>query len=245
MRIVRYELDGRVGTGVLEGDVVRDGNLAARLDRVTLLAPCEPRTIVCVGSNYPCQVAEKGRPWPERPALFLKTPNSVIGPGRAVERPSEVDRLEYEGELAVVIGRRARDVREDDYAHYVLGYTCANDVTAHDWRADGQWARAKSADTFCPLGPWIETEPPGAAELTTRCNGEEVQRSGIDRMIFGIGEILAYVTRYFTLSPGDVVLTGSPAGVGPMADGDRVTVEIDGVGALTNPVTTRTKETHR
>ncbi|MGC7098392.1 fumarylacetoacetate hydrolase family protein [Amycolatopsis lurida] len=164
MRIVRYELDGRVGTGVLEGDVVRDGNLVARLDKVTLLAPCEPRTIVCVGSNYPCQVAEKGRPWPERPALFLKTPNSVIGPG---------------------------------YAHYVLGYTCANDVTAHDWRADGQWARAKSADTFCPLGPWIETEPPGAAELTTWCNG------------------------------------------------DRVTVEIDGVGALTNPVTTRTKETPR
>jgi 2-keto-4-pentenoate hydratase/2-oxohepta-3-ene-1,7-dioic acid hydratase in catechol pathway len=256
MRIIRYELDGREGRGVVgpspTGDLVRAvgpegegdnaaGDVVARLDEVTLLAPCDPRTLVCVGSNYACQVEEKGCPWPERPALFLKSPNSVIGPGDAIEAPPEVERLEYEGELAVVIGTLAREVRPEDAMEHVLGFTCANDVTAHDWRADGQWARAKSADTFCPLGPWIETEPPepGSLTITTRLGDRVVQQSCADQMIFGVPAILAYVTRWITLRPGDVVLTGSPAGVGPMVPGDRVTVEIDGLGSLSNPVALR------
>ncbi|GAA1170565.1 fumarylacetoacetate hydrolase family protein [Pseudonocardia alaniniphila] len=256
MRIVRYDIEGREGRGVIEpsptGDLVRAlgsdekgdntaGAVIARLDEVTLLAPCDPRTIVCVGSNYASQVEEKGRPWPDRPALFLKSPNSVIGPEAAIQAPPEVERLEYEGELAVVIGKLARAVRPENAMDHVLGFTCANDVTAHDWRADGQWARAKSADTFCPLGPWIETEPPdsGSLTITTRLGDRAVQQSGAEQMIFGVNTILAYVTRWITLRPGDVVLTGSPAGVGPMVPGDRVTVEIDGIGSLPNPVALR------
>ncbi|MDN5914827.1 MAG: fumarylacetoacetate hydrolase family protein [Pseudonocardia sp.] len=251
MRIVRYALDGSTGAGVVDatggGDVVRaaeTGEVVARLDEVRLLAPCEPRTIVCVGSNYACQVAEKGRPHPVEPALFLKAPNAVVGPEEPVLHPREVRRLEYEGELAVVIGRTARDVPEDDALRYVYGLTCANDVTADDWRGDGQWTRAKSADTFCPLGPWIETDlgERGYAgrSLTTSIGDRTVQRSDTGQMIFSVPRILAHVTRWITLRPGDVVLTGSPAGVGPMAPGDRVTVEIDGIGRLTNPVALRT-----
>ena len=257
MRIVRFDGDGGpVRTGCVEpgpagpagpaAGIVRElgrsgpGAVAGRLDELRLAAPCEPRTIVCVGSNYPCQVEEKRRPWPDRPALFLKAPNAVVGPGEPVRHPREVTRLEYEGELAVVIGTLARDVHESDAMRQVLGLTCANDVTADDWRADGQWTRAKSADTFCPLGPWIETDPgPGPLTLTTRLGERTVQRSDTGAMIFDVPRILAWVTRWITLSPGDVVLTGSPAGVGPMAPGDRVTVEIEGIGALTNPVVRR------
>ncbi|MEV1293771.1 fumarylacetoacetate hydrolase family protein [Pseudonocardia sp. NPDC049635] len=251
MRIVRFDGDGGpVRTGCIElgprGEIVRElgptgpGAVAGRLDELRLTAPCEPRTIVCVGSNYPCQLEEKRRPWPDRPALFLKAPNAVVGPGEPVRHPREVSRLEYEGELAVVIGTLARDVDESDAMRYVLGLTCANDVTADDWRADGQWTRAKSADTFCPLGPWIETDPgPGPLTLTTRLGEETVQRSDTGAMIFDVPHVLAWVTRWITLAPGDVVLTGSPAGVGPMNPGDRVTVEIEGIGALTNPVVRR------
>ncbi|ANY08568.1 fumarylacetoacetate hydrolase family protein [Pseudonocardia sp. HH130630-07] len=247
MRVVRYG-DGRPGTveSSADGDLVRElgpsgpGAVAGRLDEVGLLAPCDPRTIVCVGSNYACQVREKGRPWPEHPALFLKAPNAVAGPGEPVLRPAEVTRLEYEGELAVVIGRTARELDARDAWAHVYGLTCANDVTAHDWRADGQWTRAKSADTFLPLGPWIETEQdPGARTLRTRLGDRVVQESDTGQMIFGVPEILAWVTRWITLRPGDVVLTGSPAGVGPMEPGDRVTVEIEGLGALGNPVAAR------
>jgi 2-keto-4-pentenoate hydratase/2-oxohepta-3-ene-1,7-dioic acid hydratase in catechol pathway len=250
MRLVRYDSGQGPRTGRVEtgggGDVVRElgpsgpGAVAGRLAEVVLLAPCDPRTIVCVGSNYPCQLAEKGRPRPERPALFLKAPNAVVGPGEPVLRPAGVERLEYEGELAVVIGRRARDLDERTAWSHVLGLTCANDVTAHDYRADGQWARAKSADTFCPLGPWIETEPgAGPWGLRTTLNGRTVQESDTGVMIFDVARILAHVTRWITLQPGDVVLTGSPGGVGPMTAGDRVTVEIDGVGTLENPVADR------
>ncbi|MEV0054723.1 fumarylacetoacetate hydrolase family protein [Saccharopolyspora shandongensis] len=249
MRIVRYRRDDRVGRGAVVGDLVHElpdgndapGRVVGPLSDVTLLAPCEPRVIVCAGSNYADQIAEKGRPWPEQPSLFLKAPNAITGPDAAVLRPPEVRRLEYEGELAVVIGRTARDVRADRFADVVLGYTCANDVTANDWRADGQWTRAKSADTFCPLGPWIETEvpDPSALRITTRLAGEVVQRGSVADMVFGIGELLAFVTRWITLEPGDVLLTGSPAGVGPMAPGDVVEVEISEVGALRNVVADR------
>jgi 2-keto-4-pentenoate hydratase/2-oxohepta-3-ene-1,7-dioic acid hydratase in catechol pathway len=256
VRVVRYrDAGGAARRGSVEpsadGDLVRElgpagpGEVAGRLDdmldEAALLAPCDPRTIVCVGSNYACQVEEKGRAWPEHPALFLKAPNAVAAPGQTVLRPAEVQRLEYEGELAVVIGRTARKVTERDAMAHVYGLTCANDVTAHDWRADGQWTRAKSADTFLPLGPWIETgDDDGPADrpraMRTRLGDRLVQESDTGKMIFSVPEILAWVTRWITLQPGDVVLTGSPAGVGPMEPGDRVTVEIEGLGALSNPV---------
>lgn len=247
MRLVRYCLDGQTGRGAVVGDLVHEladgapGRIVGTLGEVRLLAPCEPRVIVCAGSNYADQIAEKGRPWPEQPSLFLKAPNAIVGPEAEVLRPPEVRRLEYEGELAVVIGRTARGVQADRAADFVLGYTCANDVTAHDWRADGQWTRAKSADTFCPLGPWIETEPPdpAAMRITTRLRGEVVQRGSVADMVFGVGELLAFVTRWITLQPGDVLLTGSPAGVGPMAPGDDVEVEISGIGTLRNVVAER------
>ncbi|MER7083233.1 2-keto-4-pentenoate hydratase/2-oxohepta-3-ene-1,7-dioic acid hydratase (catechol pathway) [Saccharopolyspora kobensis] len=247
MRLVRYRLGGQTRRGAVVGELVHElsdgvpGRVAGTLGDVQLLAPCEPRVIVCAGSNYADQIAEKGRPWPDRPSLFLKAPNAIVGPGAEILRPVEVRRLEYEGELAVVVGRTARGVRADRAADFVLGYTCANDVTAHDWRADGQWTRAKSADTFCPLGPWIETEPPDppAMRITTRRRGEVVQRGSVADMVFGIGELLAFVTRWITLEPGDVLLTGSPAGVGPMAPGDDVEVEISGIGTLRNVVAER------
>ncbi|WP_245568139.1 fumarylacetoacetate hydrolase family protein [Nocardia jiangxiensis] len=249
MRIVRYSLDGQAMNGVVVGDVVHEfpggnaepGAVVGSLGELTLLAPCDPRTIVCAGSNYAGQIAEKGRPWPQRPSLFLKAPNAITALDAVILRPREVQRLEYEGELAVVIGRTAREVPADRATDFVLGYTCANDVTAHDWRDDGQWTRAKSADTFCPLGPWIETDiaDPSALRITTRLGGRVVQDESTSDMVFGIGELLAFVTRWITLEPGDVLLTGSPAGVGPMVPGDIVEVEISGIGTLRNTVADR------
>ncbi|MFI9503450.1 fumarylacetoacetate hydrolase family protein [Nocardia sp. NPDC052566] len=250
MRIVRYSLNGLVGRGVLLGDVVHEfpsgsaepGAEVAGVTELTLLSPCDPRTIVCAGSNYGSQIIEKGLPWPRQPSLFLKTPNAIAGPGTPILRPPGVARLEYEGELAVVIGRTARDVPVERAAEFVLGYTCANDVTADDWRADGQWARAKSADTFCPLGPWIETDiaDPSTLRITTWLDGRVVQQESTSDMVFGVWELLAFVTRWITLEPGDVLLTGSPGGVGPMASGATVEVEISGIGRLRNVVAERT-----
>ncbi|WP_040808399.1 fumarylacetoacetate hydrolase family protein [Nocardia concava] len=247
MRIVRYALDGRVGRGVLRGDRVHEfpwgaaqpGELVARLPELELLAPCEPATIVCAGSNYAGHLASQGRALPEQPSLFLKAPNAITGPGTRIRRPVDVRRLEYEGELAVVIGRTARRVPADRAADFILGYTCANDVTAHDWRADGQWTRAKSTDTFCPLGPWIETEidDPSDLRITTRLEGRVVQSESTADMVFDVPALLAYVTRFITLQPGDLLLTGSPAGVGAMVPGDAVEVEITEIGTLRNTVT--------
>jgi 2-keto-4-pentenoate hydratase/2-oxohepta-3-ene-1,7-dioic acid hydratase in catechol pathway len=249
MRIVRYLHEGTAARGVVVGDVVHEfpgahaapGRVVGTLGELPLLSPCDPRTIVCAGSNYSGQIAEKRRPWPERPPLFLKAPNAITGPDAVILRPTEVRRLEYEGELAVVIGRTARNVPADRAEDFVLGYTCANDVTAHDWRDDSQWTRAKSADTFCPLGPWIETDivDPSALRITTRLGGRVVQEGSTSDMVFGIGELLAFVTRWITLAPGDVLLTGSPSGVGPMAPGDVVEVEISGIGTLRNTVADR------
>ncbi|MGY2062408.1 fumarylacetoacetate hydrolase family protein, partial [Nocardia gipuzkoensis] len=170
--------------------------------------------------------------------LFLKSPNAITGPGAAIVRPEQVRRLEYEGELAVVIGRTAGNVSAQRATDFILGYTCANDVTADDWRADGQWARAKSADTFCPLGPWIETDIPDSSilRITTRRNGRIVQQAPTFDMVFDVGELLAFITRWITLEPGDVLLTGSPAGVGAMEPGDTVEVEISDIGTLRNIV---------
>lgn len=251
MRLVRYGSDTGPRYGVLRDGLVHAltgdpgaptvGEQVAALADVELLSPCDPRILVCAGGNYASQLAETGREVPTRPPLFLKAVNTVTGPGTAIEHPAGLGRLEYEGELAVVMSRAARDVRPDDVASHILGYTCANDVTAADWRADGQWTRAKSLDTFCPLGPWIDTaiDDPQDLRLRTRLNGRAVQDGSTAEMVFCVRELIVWITRWITLGPGDVVLTGSPGGVGAMAPGDVVEVEIDGIGALVNPVVAR------
>lgn len=204
----------------------------------TLLAPCQPSKVVCIGRNYAEHAAEHGVAAPAEPLVFLKPPSAVIGPDEAVILPPLSQRVEHEGELVVVIGRRARHLRVDNALEVVLGYTCGNDVTARDLqRSDGQWSRAKGFDTFCPLGPWIETELDWTAQqVQCLVNGQVRQSAGADAMIFGVPELLAYVTAVMTLEPGDVLMTGTPSGVSPLRAGDGVTVAISGIGVLSNPV---------
>lgn len=249
MRIIRYEALGEPRYGILQGSEImsldgglsdpRPGEVVGRAEEVQLLAPCEPSTVICAAANYAGQIAQKGMDTPTRPGFFLKALNAVTGTGAPIYRPPDLRRLEYEGELAVVIGRTARDVPAAAFADYVLGYTCANDVTAHDYRSDGQWYRAKSTDSFCPLGPWIETEidDPCGLRLRTSVNGEVVQDGLTSDMVFAVPELLSWVTRWITLQPGDVLLTGSPADVGPLSAGDRVDVSIEEIGTLSNVVT--------
>jgi 2-keto-4-pentenoate hydratase/2-oxohepta-3-ene-1,7-dioic acid hydratase in catechol pathway len=205
---------------------------------VALLAPVIPRSkVVCVGRNYRDHAAELGNDVPEAPMLFFKPNTSVIGPGDAVALPRGSEFVSFEGELAAVIGRIAKNVAADNALDYVFGYTIANDVTARDWqKTDGQWARAKGFDTSCPLGPAIETDfdPNGSAVLTTRLNGEVRQQGPISDMIFSLADVIAYASAAFTLLPGDVILTGTPAGVGQIVAGDVVEVEISGLGILRN-----------
>jgi len=204
-----------------------------------LLAPVIPRSkIVCVGRNYRDHAAELGNDVPDAPLLFFKPNTSVIGPGDTIVLPPQSSRVDYEGELAAVIGRIAKNVPADKALEYVFGYTIANDVTARDLqKTDGQWARAKGFDTFCPLGPAIETDfdVAGDAVITTRVNGEVRQQGPISDMIFSLADVIAYASAAFTLLPGDVILTGTPAGVGPFVAGDTVEVEITGLGTLRNP----------
>jgi len=204
-----------------------------------ILAPVIPRSkVVCVGKNYHDHAAEMGGVAPEEPLLFLKPNTSVIGPGDTIVRPALSERTEHEGELAVVIGRIAKNVKASNALDYVFGYTIANDVTARDLqKKDGQWTRGKGFDTFCPLGPVIETEFDLAnATIQTRINGEVRQSAPLSDMIHSIEAILEYASAVFTLLPGDVILTGTPAGVGPFIAGDAVEVEISGIGVLRNAV---------
>jgi len=204
-----------------------------------LLAPVIPRSkIVGVGRNYRDHAAELGNDVPDAPLLFFKPNTSVIGPGDTIVLPPQSSRVDFEGELAAVIGRIAKNVPADKALEYVFGYTVANDVTARDLqKTDGQWARAKGFDTFCPLGPAIETDfdVAGDAVITTRVNGEVRQQGPISDMIFSLADVIAYASAAFTLLPGDVILTGTPAGVGPFVAGDTVEVEITGLGTLRNP----------
>ncbi|MFT4212392.1 MAG: fumarylacetoacetate hydrolase family protein [Microbacterium sp.] len=202
---------------------------------VALLAPVIPRSkVVCVGKNYRAHAEEMGGEAPEAPLLFLKPNTSVIGPGDAIVRPPQSERTEYEGELAVVIGRIAKNVAAEQASEYVFGYTVAIDATARDIQyADGQWTRGKGFDTFCPLGPVIETEfDVAAGRLTTRLNGEVRQDAPLTEMIHSVPDIVAYASSAFTLLPGDVILTGTPAGVGPFVAGDALEVEVSGIGTL-------------
>jgi 2-keto-4-pentenoate hydratase/2-oxohepta-3-ene-1,7-dioic acid hydratase in catechol pathway len=213
-----------------------------RVDEVRLLAPVIPRSkILGVGRNYPAHAAEMGSESPREPLAFLKPNTSVIGPDDPILLPSQSSEVHYEGELAVVIGRICREVPREKVADVVIGYTCANDVTARDLqRTDNQWWRAKGFDSFCPLGPYLVTDlDPEDLRLTTRLDGELVQYSRTSQMVFDVADLVAHLSSAMTLLPGDVILTGTPAGVGPLAAGQRVQVEIEGIGVLSNPVLSR------
>ncbi len=250
MRVARFSHQDTISYGIVdEGELVvlaGDPMFAGfdttgeriPLREVALLAPVIPRSkIVCVGRNYRDHAAEMGNDVPREPLLFFKPNTAVVGPGDAIVLPPQSERVDFEGELAAVIGRVTRNVTPADALSHVFGYTIGNDVTARDLqRSDGQWTRAKGFDTFCPLGPAIETEfdPTGSARLTTRLNGRTAQEAPLSDMIFSVADVIAYASAAFTLLPGDVVLTGTPAGVGPMAPGDTVEVEIEGLGTLRN-----------
>jgi len=208
---------------------------------VRLLAPILPSKVVCVGKNYADHAKEMGGEAPADPVIFLKPSTSIIGPNVPIELPPSSSRVDYEGELAVVIGVACRDVPAEQAHSVVLGYTIANDVTARDQQAaDVQWTRAKGYDTFCPLGPWIETSLDATdLSLRTELDGEVRQDSRTSLLLHDVGAIIEWITRVMTLRPGDVILTGTPAGVGPMTAGQTVSVTIEGIGTLTNPVVNR------
>jgi 2-keto-4-pentenoate hydratase/2-oxohepta-3-ene-1,7-dioic acid hydratase in catechol pathway len=252
VRIARFSADGDVGFAVVEGEqlAVLDRHpfgpvsfTGARRDlaEVRLLAPILPSKVIAIGKNYADHAREMGGEPPASPVLFMKPSTAVCGPGDPVQHPQGVGQLDFEGELAVVIGRLSRDVPAERALDVVLGYTCANDVTARDQqKTDGQWTRAKGYDTFCPLGPWIETDlDPGDLSVRTTLNGAVRQDGRTSALLHDVPTLIAYVTTVMTLLPGDVLLTGTPAGVGPMRPGDEVSVTIDGIGTLTNKVVAR------
>jgi len=250
MRFVRYQAGvGQAGFGWIYEDRVGalDGTpfgeyrrLEAEmpLESLRLLAPVQPGKIVCVGRNYAEHAREQGAETPDIPILFLKPPSSVIGPGERIVLPVQSQQVEHEAELAVVIGRAGRWIRPENALDHVLGYTVGNDITARDLqRRDGQWTRAKGFDTFCPLGPWIETELDPADVLISCRVGEELrQMTSTREMIFTIPQLIVFISSVMTLQPGDVILTGTPAGVAPLKAGDVVEVDVEGVGQLRNPV---------
>jgi 2-keto-4-pentenoate hydratase/2-oxohepta-3-ene-1,7-dioic acid hydratase in catechol pathway len=227
--------------GVDPGGVRLTGNRFP-LAEVRLLAPVLPSKVVAAGRNYASHVREMNGETPAKgsdPVIFLKPSTSVTGPGDAIKYPVKItDRVDFEGELAIIIGRLCRQVPRERAEEVVFGYTCANDVTARDLQArDGQWTRAKGFDTFCPLGPWIETGTnPSDLELTTTVNGEVRQRARTSELLCDVPGLVAHISQVMTLLPGDVLLTGTPAGVGPLTDGDEVSVTIESIGTLTNRV---------
>jgi 2-keto-4-pentenoate hydratase/2-oxohepta-3-ene-1,7-dioic acid hydratase in catechol pathway len=253
-RFARYRLDTLETWGRLAGETlarlsaapwegaVESGQVDA-LESVRLLAPALPTKIVCVGLNYRAHIAESQTVLPDaksadEPLLFLKPPSAVIGPGDAIRYPPGVTRLDPEAELAIVIGRRASRVSAEEAPGFVAGYTCFNDVSARNYqRSDGQWARAKGFDTFAPIGPWLVSGvDPAALEVTCRVSGELRQRGHTRDLIFPVPELIRHISHIMTLEPGDVIATGTPAGVAPVQVGDRIEVAIDGIGVLENSV---------
>ena len=208
---------------------------------VRLLAPVLPSKIIAVGKNYAAHAAEMGGDVPLEPMIFLKPSTSVVGPGDRIDLPPQSERVEHEAELAIVIGRLCSQVPPRRVDEVILGYTCANDVTARDLqKSDGQWGRAKGFDTFCPLGPWIVTDLDASdLAITGRVNGELRQDARTSDLVFGVESLVAWISQVMTLLPGDIILTGTPAGVGPLVEGDSVSVSISSIGTLTNRVVTR------
>lgn len=249
MKIVRYLREGQQPWGVLEDRIVREatgdpfvdlkpGNEVGSLDEIRLLAPAVPSKIICVGRNYQEHAAEFGNPVPDEPLLFMKPPSALIGPGEEVVYPELSRRVDHEGELVIVIGRTAHRVSRADSWAAVGGYTCGNDVTARDiQKSDGQWTRGKGFHTFCPLGPWIETDfDPADVRVTCSVNGAVRQDGRTSDMIFDIPYLIEYITRFTRLEVGDIIMTGTPEGVGSVDVGDTMTVEVSGLGSLTNKV---------
>ena len=249
MKFVRFEKEGQVRFGILEGDTVTplSGDLwdekplsgnELRLAQVRLMAPLEPGNIFCIGRNYSEHAKELGNDLPEEPLVFMKPTASLLEPAGTISVPLWAGRIDYEGELAVVIGRSCRNASEEEAEEAIFGLTCLNDVTARDLqKKDGQWTRAKGFDTFCPLGPWIvKSAETKGRRRETRLNGRVVQSANTDMMIFPVSRLVSHISRFTTLRPGDVIATGTPAGVGPMNAGDEVEVEIEGIGLLRNRV---------
>jgi len=254
MKIVRFQHNKGIPYGVIEGDNVRiytgtpfaspgkvqfaPSGTVLKLKEVRLLAPCRPSKVVCLGLNYKPHGDELKMKLPDLPLLFLKPSTAVIGPDENIVLPRGSERIDYECELGVVIGRQARNIKEADYADYVLGYTCFNDVTdrvAQD--RDGQWTRAKGHDTFAPLGPCIDTSAPHSGlHIETRLNGNVVQSGNTSELIFPVAHLVSFISHIMTLLPGDVIATGTPAGIGPLNHGDSVEVVIEKIGTLRNPV---------
>jgi 2-keto-4-pentenoate hydratase/2-oxohepta-3-ene-1,7-dioic acid hydratase in catechol pathway len=220
---------------------IEPSDVRVPLADVRLLAPVLPSKVIGVGRNYADHASELGNQVPAQPLLFLKPSTSVIGPGDGIVYPRQSSDVQHEAELAVVIGRLCRDVPRERVADVVLGYTCGNDVTARDLqKTDGQWARAKGFDSFCPLGPWIETDLDPTDVAITCTVGEELRQAGrTKQMVHDVAALVAYISEAFTLLPGDVILTGTPAGVAPLSVGDGVSVTVEGIGTLTNRVVAR------
>ncbi|MEG1548592.1 MAG: fumarylacetoacetate hydrolase family protein [Clostridia bacterium] len=248
MRIVRVMVDNERFYAVMADKLMRlsaapyegfiyDGR-QYDIAEATLLAPAEPSKLVCIGKNYWAHAQEMNEGSPDEPLLFIKPNTCVIGHNGVICYPEISRRVDYEGELAVVIGSQASNVQAGHAAQYIFGYTCANDVTARDiQKGDKQWTRGKGFDTFCPIGPWIETELDAQhAHIITRLNGEIRQDSNTLLMTHSIDKLICYITQCMTLLPGDIVLTGTPEGIGPMQRGDTVEVEIEGIGVLQNTI---------
>lgn len=233
---------------VIQGDPMYSGvtqiGKKVELSSVRLLAPVIPRSkVVCVGKNYADHAKEMGGEVPTEPIIFIKPNTSVIGPGDTIVWPAMSERIDHEAELAIVIGRLCKDVPAERVHEVIFGYTLANDVTARDLqKIDGQWSRAKGFDTFCPLGPWIDTDfIPGKQRISATVDGQIKQDARLSDMIFDINRIVTYVSQVMTLLPGDVILTGTPAGIGPMPEKSTVTVAVEGLGELTNKVSARVR----
>ncbi|MGQ9832960.1 MAG: fumarylacetoacetate hydrolase family protein [Candidatus Villigracilaceae bacterium] len=250
MRIVRFQskneiprfgwlLEGKIG--LIEGDLFgeyRRQEAALAVEEVRLLAPIWPSKIICIGRNYVEHAKEHNAEVPKIPLIFMKPPSAIINPGDTILLPPQSAQVEHEAELVAVIGKRGRAIPPDEAASYILGYTIGNDVTARDLqRSDGQWTRAKGFDTFCPFGPWIDTEfDPSDAVISCRVNGQIRQMASTRDMVFSVPTLVAFISSVMTLEPGDLIFTGTPAGVGPLKAGDIVEVEIENLGKLSNPV---------
>jgi 2-keto-4-pentenoate hydratase/2-oxohepta-3-ene-1,7-dioic acid hydratase in catechol pathway len=243
MKLIKFRYRDLEYSGTLKGTEVisrdrKGSSLGLDLEEVSLLAPVRPSKVICVGLNYADHAKELNMPAPEEPIIFIKPPSAVIGPGKSIFYPLCSAQVDYEAELAVVIKDEVRCVAAASAKDHILGYTCFNDVTARDLqKIDGQWTRAKSFDTFAPLGPWIESDlDVRDIRVSSYLNGEIKQSSRTSELIFDIPRLIEFISGVMTLFPGDVIATGTPAGVGPMAPGDEIVVEIEGIGRLVNLV---------
>ncbi len=250
MKIVRYQMKNETPKygwiledkiGAIEGDIYgeyRRLEAETTLASLKLLAPAQPSKILCVGRNFVEHAKEHDAEVPKVPLIFMKPPSAIINPGDTIILPPQSQQIEHEAELVVVIGRRGRNVTAEEAQDYIFGYTVGNDVTARDLqKSDGQWTRAKGFDTFCPFGPWIDTQFDASDALVTcKVSGQPRQMASTRDMVFNVNTLIAFISSVMTLEPGDLIFTGTPAGVGPLKPGDVVEVEIEGLGKLSNPV---------